>query len=181
MAAYGELRISSARVAGSVRSRSRSWWIQASNFSWDVSSRGITAARLIGVVLGGLPIVTSTSTHEYWVLAAFFAVNSAVRGTPPGAALGTRYVALRVEEVPALTGHVIPSSEQESKSTCPRATPKTLTVMVSLSPETMSCLGAAVNVTVRFCPGIGESWAYAHAAKSKRAALASMFLVAAPM
>lgn len=97
-----------------------------------------------------------------------------------------------------LTGHVIPSSEQESKSTCPRATPKTLTVMVSLSPETMSCLGAAVNVTVRFCPGIGESgatstavmprlsvpqslksWAYAHAAKSKRAALASMFLVAA--
>ena len=86
-----------------------------------------------------------------------------------------------------LTGHVTPSSVQKSKSTCPRATPKTLTVMVYLSPATTSCFGVAVKATVRFWPGIGESgvtsqaviprfsvphdlksWAYADAAKSRR-------------
>merc|ERR1711935_616085 len=102
-------------------------------------------------------MTTGTSTHEYWTPAALWAVHSAVSGTPPGAAFGMRYTASHLVAVPALTGQVTPRSLQKSKSTCPRATPNTLTVMVSLSPTTMSWVGVPVKVTVRLAPGIGLS------------------------
>jgi len=117
----------------------------------------MASTRNAGVADGGFPMVTATSTHEYCAPAELLAVNSAVRGTPAGAALGTRYTAFHFETVPALIGQVTPRSLQKSKSTCPRATPKTFTVMVRVSPTMTSWVGVPVKVTVRLAPGMGLS------------------------